>query len=106
MSSAPALPAVVSRQRGLVTLGQLRESGWSANAIGHARRKWSAVLPEVYLADAREVDIDVRATAAMLRWPDAVLSHVTAARCYGWIVLDDLPCWPDLLTDAVAPQVG
>jgi hypothetical protein len=67
MSRAPALPAVVSRQRGLVTLGQLQDSAWSANAIGHARRKWRSVLPEVYLVDGRDIDIDVRATAALLR---------------------------------------
>jgi very-short-patch-repair endonuclease len=76
---------------------QLREAGWSEVSIGHAQRHWQTVLPGIYLVDDRARDIEVRATAALLRWPDALLSDVTAARFLGYSIVDPLPDWPLLV---------
>jgi hypothetical protein len=76
---------------------QLREAGWSEVSIGHAQRQWQTVLPGIYLVDDRARDIEVRATAALLRWPDALLSDVTAARFLGYSIVDPLPDWPLLV---------
>lgn len=67
-------------------------------------RRWRVVLPEVYLTTPGEVDPDVRANAALLRWPDALLSHTTAARHLGWPVLDELPAWPEWLENESWPK--
>lgn len=62
------------------------------------------MLPEVYLVTDEDVSLDVRAAAALLRWPDALLSHTTAAHYLGWPVLDELPSWPDWLGDQRWPK--
>src|SRR5207253_2757341 len=62
-------------------------------------REWQSVLPGIYLTTDGEVDPGVRTKAALLRWPDALLSHTTAARELGWPILDQLPAWPRWLAD-------
>ena len=67
-------------------------------------RRWQIVLPEVYLTTSGEVTADVQANAALLRWPDALLSHTTAAAQLDWPVLDELPAWPDWLVNETWPK--
>lgn len=104
MRCRPALPTAVSRQHGLLTRAQLRQAGWPRHRIEHAVRRWRIVLPEVYLVTDGDVTPDVRAAAALLRWPDALLSHTTAAQQLGWPVLDELPAWPRWLKDEQWPK--
>lgn len=104
MRCPPGLPTAVSRQNGLVTRPQLREAGWHRHRIEHAVRRWQIVLPEVYLTTPDEVDVVLRQKAALLRWPDALLSRTTAARHLGWPVLDELPAWPEWLVDESWPK--
>jgi very-short-patch-repair endonuclease len=92
-----SLAAIASRQHGLLSRAQLRVAGWNRPRIEHAVRRWQIVLPEVYLVTDSEVNHDVRAAAALLRWPDALLSHTSSAYFLGWPVLDELPAWPKWL---------
>ncbi len=96
---ATALAPLVPRPTGLVTRAQLRKAGWNRHRIEHAVCRWQIVLPEVYLVTDTEVTPDVRAAAATLRWPDALLSHTTAAHFLGWPVLEELPDWPLWIRD-------
>jgi hypothetical protein len=99
-----SLAAIASRQHGLLTRAQLRAAGWNRHRIEHAVRRWQIVLPEVYLVTDCEVNHDVRAAAALLRWPDALLSHTSSAYFLGWPVLDELPAWPKWLPDEHWPN--
>jgi very-short-patch-repair endonuclease len=87
-----------------VTRAQLREAGWHRHRIEHAVRQWQIVLPEVYLTTPGGVHPAVRAKAALLRWPDALLSHTTAAAQLDWPVLDELPAWPEFLVNETWPR--
>ena len=104
MRCRPSLPDLVSRQNGLVTRAQLRKAGWHRHRIEHSVQRWRVVLPEVYLTTPDEIDSHVRGHAALLRWPDALLSHTTAARYLGWPVLDELPAWPRWLVHESWPS--
>lgn len=106
MRRARPLPTVVAKQRGLVTRAQLRAAGWSRDNIDHAVRQWPTVVPEVYLATGDVVDVEIRAAAALLRWPDALLSHTTAAAELGWPVLDRMPSWPRWLHSSDWPDLN
>lgn len=97
MRNGPILPAIVTRQSGLVTRPQLCRAGWTEASIRHARQGWRSLLPGVYLVDDRDDSHDVRAAAALLRWPDALLSQVTAARYLSYRIVEPLPDWPQLL---------
>ena len=98
----PTLAALASQQDGLLARPQLLQAGWSDGRVRAAARSWHAVLPGIYLTSGATVDRDVRARAALLRWPGTALSHDTAARWRGWPVLDQLPKWPGLLNDEPA----
>src|SRR5690348_11451270 len=106
MRRARPLPTDVARQRGLVTRAQLRAAGWSRDSIEYAAARWCTVLPGVYLATDAELTPEVRAVAALLRWPDALLSHMTGAEVLGWPVLRQTPAWRRWLdlTDWPSPE--
>lgn len=99
------LPPIVREQNGLVTRQQLFDAGWSKSAVGRACKQWRSLLPGVYLTDCRDVGDEVRQMAALLRWPDAVLSHVTAARCRDWPVLKQTPAWSAWLEPPIASRM-
>jgi very-short-patch-repair endonuclease len=90
---------------GLVTREQLYNRGWSKSAVSRACKQWRSLLPGVYLTDAREVSDEVCGMAALLRWPDAVLSHTSAAKSREWPVLDQSPKWSTWLGSADASFV-
>ena len=73
--------------------------GWSRDTIKFRARSWRRILKGVYLLDGRAVDEDVLGMAALLRWPETVLSHEIAARRRGWKLLDQRPNWHAWLPD-------
>ena len=95
----PPLAALANQQNGLLTHAQMMSAGWSRDTIKFRSRPWRRILEGVYLIDSRAVDEDVLGMAALLRWPAAVLSHDTAARRRGWVLLDQRPDWDAWLPD-------
>ncbi|WP_141761901.1 hypothetical protein, partial [Kytococcus sp. HMSC28H12] len=89
---------------GVVSRPQLLEAGCSSASVGRAARDWAVLLPGVYWCTPSaevldlcrggrrpghaitwpEVPWEVRARAALLRWPAARLAGTSAAHADGW----------------------
>lgn len=81
-----ALRTLARTQHDLVAAWQLREMGFSRRQIdGRAwRRRWRVVQPGVYALNQAPLTDEQRWLAACLTAPGTVLSHASAAACWGF----------------------
>jgi very-short-patch-repair endonuclease len=100
-----ALRMLARRQYGLLTRTQLLEAGVGRGFVqSRAGREWPALMPGVYQCCPSTDELRQRTMAAVLRWPDSQISHVTAGRLRGWEEPMTQPRWRDL-GPAAAPYV-
>lgn len=83
-SSTEALlrvPRVAAAQGGAFTRAQARAEGWSKDQVAHrvASGRWRPVTPAALVAADGPLSARTLAWAGRLTWPDAVVSHTTAA---------------------------
>jgi very-short-patch-repair endonuclease len=80
------LKRLAAKQGDVVAVWQLREAGWTWHAIQHWVRKsgWRVVHPGVYALTAAPLTRHQKWIAATLTTPDSVLSHASAAACWGF----------------------
>ncbi|MBI4941308.1 MAG: type IV toxin-antitoxin system AbiEi family antitoxin domain-containing protein [Actinobacteria bacterium] len=80
-----AVPAVAARQAGAFTRQQARAEGWSAAQVKQRVRsgRWVRVAGRALVASSVRPDPWAAVWAVRLTWPDAVASHLTAARALG-----------------------
>lgn len=92
-------PFVARFQGGAFTRRQAEADGWSGKQITRRLRQnaWQVVCGDA-LAVTGDVTVRTRAWAARLTWPDAVVSHVTAAE------LHRLPVPASTLTHVTVPD--
>jgi len=76
---------IAAGQGDLVAAWQLAAAGWSLSAIHHCRRHhgWRTVHRGVYAVGYAPLTRRQLWIAATLTTPDSVLSHASAAACYG-----------------------
>src|SRR5436305_15327372 len=79
------LHELASRQADVVASWQLLRAGWTWAKIEHHVRRggWRAVHPGVYVLNSAPIERRQLWFAAALTAPDTVLSHGSAAACYG-----------------------
>jgi very-short-patch-repair endonuclease len=80
-----AVPAVAARQAGAFTRQQARAEGWSPAQVKQRVRsgRWVRVAGRALVAASARPDPWTAVWAVRLTWPDAVASHLTAARALG-----------------------
>jgi very-short-patch-repair endonuclease len=77
---------LAARQADLLAAWQLRAAGWSWHAIQHwvGKAGWRVVHPGVYALTSAPLTQPQKWLAATLTTPDSVLSHASAAACWGF----------------------
>jgi very-short-patch-repair endonuclease len=82
----PHLRILAARQADVVAAWQLRAAGWTWGKIGHyfRSRGWRAVHPGVYVLNSSPIQRRQLWFAAVLTAPGSVLSHGSAAACFGF----------------------
>ena len=77
---------LASTQADVVASWQLRDAGWSPDRIAHHARRgaWRPVHRGVYLLTSARVRREQLWFAAVLTAPNTVLSHGSAAACWGF----------------------
>lgn len=85
-----AVPSVAASQAGVFTREQARAEGWSAHQICRRLRSghWRRVAGRALAAAATPTTAPSLVWAVHLTWPDAVASHLTAARLHRFPVDD------------------
>jgi len=83
MTSVRRIEEVAAAQYGLVARWQLSQAGWGATRIRHALRDLRRVHDGVYVTGAAPLTDRQRQRAATLTAPRTVLSHFSAAACWG-----------------------
>ena len=85
------LPPIAARQSGLFTRQQAFDAGATRDQVRQRREsgRWRVVVGDALLDRDRPVDPWLRAQAAALTWPDAVVCFATAALAHRLPVPDD-----------------
>ncbi|MEA2375436.1 MAG: hypothetical protein QOD53_1899 [Thermoleophilaceae bacterium] len=80
------LRALAARQYDIVAAWQLMRWGWTRRMVDHGveDRGWRVVHPGVYALTAAVLTTHQRWMAAALTAPETVLSHQSAAACWGF----------------------
>src|SRR5690348_9713528 len=80
------LQKLASTQHDVVAAWQLVAAGWTRAMVDHhvAHHCWQLVYPGVYAVNHGPLTRRQRWIAATLTTPDSVLSHASAAACWGF----------------------
>src|SRR3954469_23065126 len=80
------LRKLATRQLDVVAAWQLHAAGWSLQMVKHHRRRggWRVIHPGVYVLTSAPLRREQLWFAAVLTAPGTVLSHGSAAACYGF----------------------
>src|SRR3954447_13394938 len=80
------LRKLASRQLDVVAAWQLRDCGWTWHKVKHHARVggWRVIHPGVYVLTSAPLRREQLWFAAVLSAPGTVLSHGSAAACYGF----------------------